>query len=631
MFNTPRRSQFTSAALSSPTFDPLAAPSPSGFTDVDPWSGTQSPARSATPRSERTIAPPLVPLAFDNPAEEADEAEHPRGLPPHLADGDDQYLALFRGLQPTAEDAVSTASVQRLLTTSDIVASTLEKIVHLTCRDAHLARPNFYNALALVALAQSSAAYEPTLESLATLTYLPAPTLRPTESALHGNGNGYAVPASAPSAFSASPWDTAPTPLLTGPSTFTESSTFHANGSGSAEGAGTGTHIDPADGARGYYKRLENVDVTLVPEKEGWFLQKYRVESDKRADAVFRRYSDFAWLADTLTRRYPFRLLPALPPKRLNPDSAFLEQRRKALRRFVNAAVNHPVLQGDGALNVFMTEPNFEAWRKRVKVSTDEESASKKLSPAEELGIPADLEAKLDALRTRLPDLIASYQKMVVLAERSLARLQQSSADAARLALSLAAVAEEMPAACHRCAGERAGLCALCGGVGGGLKSFADTWERIGEERERKALTVTAAAVEALKTQRDLYTSFRDLFVRHERLSEDNVDALRKKVEGRTKKVEALKTSQKPGWEVEVDKLVSATDQDNSAILGLLARRVFIRACLWHELAVVLHSRAAAQATLAVRAWVAGETAATHGEAAVWGKLAERVEDMPID
>lgn len=40
-------------------------------------------------------------------------------------------------------------------------------------------------------------------------------------------------------------------------------------------------------------------------------------------------------------------------------------------------------------------------------------------------------------------------------------------------------------------------------------------------------------------------------------LSKDTVDSLRKKVEGRVKKIETHKSAQKPGWEVEVDKLVS--------------------------------------------------------------------------
>lgn len=73
-----------------------------------------------------------------------------------------------------------------------------------------------------------------------------------------------------------------------------------------------------------------------------------------------------------------------------------LTHHRKGLRRFLNALVNHPVIRDDGALNVFMTEINFEAWRKRMKVSTEEESVSKRLNPAQEMVIPSDLEEKLE-------------------------------------------------------------------------------------------------------------------------------------------------------------------------------------------------------------------------------------------
>lgn len=31
---------------------------------------------------------------------------------------------------------------------------------------------------------------------------------------------------------------------------------------------------------KGYWKRLEKVDISLMAEREGWFLQKYKVESD---------------------------------------------------------------------------------------------------------------------------------------------------------------------------------------------------------------------------------------------------------------------------------------------------------------------------------------------------------------
>jgi hypothetical protein len=48
----------------------------------------------------------------------------------------------------------------------------------------------------------------------------------------------------------------------------------------------TATNGDDRPGAfsvgseRGYWKRLETVQVNLLAEREGWFLQKYKVESD---------------------------------------------------------------------------------------------------------------------------------------------------------------------------------------------------------------------------------------------------------------------------------------------------------------------------------------------------------------
>lgn len=163
------------------------------------------------------------------------------------------------------------------------------------------------------------------------------------------------------------------------------------------------------------------------------------------------------------------------------------EHNRKGLQRFITMIVNHPVLREDGALSVFLTEPNFEAWRKRVKVSTEEESANKKLSKAEELNIPSDLDEKLGVLRDHLPSLLGSYQKLVVLAERSLSRLTASAADSSRIALGLHTVGEEMPRCCYRAtAGGGEGGCSLCVGVGRGLGEVAESWTRVAEEGERR-------------------------------------------------------------------------------------------------------------------------------------------------
>jgi sorting nexin-8 len=64
----------------------------------------------------------------------------------------------------------------------------------------------------------------------------------------------------------------------------------------------------------------ESVTITMLPEKEGMFLfqhHNYEVKTLRRGSSVVRRYSDFVWLLDCLQKRYPFRRLPLLPPKRV--------------------------------------------------------------------------------------------------------------------------------------------------------------------------------------------------------------------------------------------------------------------------------------------------------------------------
>lgn len=65
----------------------------------------------------------------------------------------------------------------------------------------------------------------------------------------------------------------------------------------------------------------ESVSITLLPEKEGLFMfqhRNYEVKSARRGSTVVRRYSDFVWLLDCLQKRFPFRQLPLLPPKRVS-------------------------------------------------------------------------------------------------------------------------------------------------------------------------------------------------------------------------------------------------------------------------------------------------------------------------
>ena len=64
----------------------------------------------------------------------------------------------------------------------------------------------------------------------------------------------------------------------------------------------------------------EVITIAMLPEKEGMFMfqhRNYEVKSVRRGTSVIRRFSDFVWLLDCLHKRYPFRRIPLLPPKRI--------------------------------------------------------------------------------------------------------------------------------------------------------------------------------------------------------------------------------------------------------------------------------------------------------------------------
>jgi sorting nexin-8 len=77
-------------------------------------------------------------------------------------------------------------------------------------------------------------------------------------------------------------------------------------------------------GRQGGSANEEVITITALSEKEGMFMfqhRNYEVASSRRTTKVVRRYSDFVWLLDCLHKRYPFRQLPLLPPKRVGSKS----------------------------------------------------------------------------------------------------------------------------------------------------------------------------------------------------------------------------------------------------------------------------------------------------------------------
>nr|CAI5853596.1 unnamed protein product [Callosobruchus analis] len=104
--------------------------------------------------------------------------------------------------------------------------------------------------------------------------------------------------------------------------------------------------------------QLDIINVHLVPEKKGLILKysEYIITSKRFNSKVTRRYNDFVALKELLLNRFPYRLVPSLPPKKIMSDAHFLESRRRALHRWMTLISRHPVISQDPLLQFFLTD-----------------------------------------------------------------------------------------------------------------------------------------------------------------------------------------------------------------------------------------------------------------------------------
>ncbi|KAH9940909.1 uncharacterized protein BXZ73DRAFT_88587 [Epithele typhae] len=589
------------------------------------------------------------------------------------------YTQAFASVDSMGSGETSVNALSRVLGTSSLPASTIDKIVSLVSSRPKVSRLEFFVALALAALAQSGK--DLSIERVAALAQenaLPPPML--DLGALPPSNSSFQdimqmPPAPPARGYTDDPWNSRFTTSAGAPS--------KTPGFGSISN-GVTSSISGTGMPREWWKRQETVTVNVLGQ-QGFLLNRYLVYevSSDRGTPVPRRYSEFVFLWDVLVKRYPFRLIPALPPKRIGPDEGFLEQRRRGLARSLNFVVNHPIIKDDAVLQSFLTEPSLEEWRKHASISYDEESVTKRVDRVEEMAIPSDLEDKLAVVRGKIGFLIEHWQRICLHTERIVKRREAAAVRLtpvirpsflpAHLPLSipvLAALASgsssssSAPSSAsgsverdadssvasilsgittssrpHTVGGQadltrltntvkslvevnercwRGEDCELCAGIRHGLGQVSQHTQRQADALEHRA-------------QRDLYIAMRDLFIRHDRFSGDQVERLRKRVDTNSHRLEGIRATKKEGWEQEADKFAGMIEKDQAAIAAALNRRVFVRACMWHELRVVLHNRENALLTKAVQSFAREEHEFSELSVNNWSSLLGAVEGMPFE
>lgn len=333
----------------------------------------------------------------------------------------------------------------------------------------------------------------------------------------------------------------------------------------------------------------ETVLVTLMPEKEGMFMfqhHNYEVSSSRRGSKVVRRYSDFVWLLDCLHKRYAFRVLPLLPPKRvavngnhLSNDGAFIEKRRRGLARFLNALVRHPVLGQEQLVIMFLTVPTeLSVWRKQANLSVQDEFAGRPLPAGLEESLSPQLGELFERTRGGVRRSADLYISVCNIMDRLVKRSEGVAADHARIAMSLQSLTESST---DTYATDTNNVPLLNDGLTSMSKHL-----RTGQSlMEDEARAWDEGVLEDLKRQRDALVSLRDLFDRHERLDKDNIPYLERRIQTNETKLAGLRAKPeglvKPG---EIEKVVDAIIKDKESIVNQHNRSVFVKECLRDEL-----------------------------------------------
>ncbi|KAK5994403.1 Sorting nexin mvp1 [Cladobotryum mycophilum] len=379
----------------------------------------------------------------------------------------------------------------------------------------------------------------------------------------------------------------------------------------------------------------EHVLVTLMPGKEGIFMfqhHNYEVASQRRGSKVIRRYSDFVWLLDCLHKRYPFRSLPLLPPKRvavngnhLSNDGAFIEKRRRGLSRFLSAVVRHPVLSQEQLVVMFLTVPTeLAVWRKQATISVQDEFTDRALPDGLEDSLPPSLENLFMQTRNGVRRSAELYINSCNIMDRLVKRAEGVAADHGRLAMTLTSLTDSSNDTYATDTNEvpllNDGLLAM--------SKHLRTCQNLMEDESRGW---DEGVLEDLKRQRDALVSLREMFERRERLDKDNVPFLERRIQTNEIKLAGLRQKAEDGAVVkqgEMEKVAESIIKDKESIVQHRNRSIFVRECIRDELITFQTSQY--HVSRWNQDWAGERVKYTEMLADNWRRLLDELEGMPL-
>ncbi|XP_008849627.1 sorting nexin-8 isoform X1 [Nannospalax galili] len=262
----------------------------------------------------------------------------------------------------------------------------------------------------------------------------------------------------------------------------------------------------------------DTVQVELIPEKKGLFLKhvEYEVSSQRFKSSVYRRYNDFVVFHEVLLHKFPYRMVPALPPKRvLGADREFIEGRRRALKRFINLVARHPPFSEDTLLKLFLSfsGPDLQHKLKETAQCVGDEFMNCKLAASAKDFLPADIQTQFAMSRELIRNIYNSFYKLRDRAERIASRAIDNAADLLIFGKELSALGSDttpLPswAAVHL---------SMWGSLKQALKGLSVEFALLADKAAQQGKKEENDVVEKLNLFLDLLQSYKDLCERHEK------------------------------------------------------------------------------------------------------------------
>ncbi|MCJ8746447.1 hypothetical protein PDJAM_G00141910 [Pangasius djambal] len=331
----------------------------------------------------------------------------------------------------------------------------------------------------------------------------------------------------------------------------------------------------------------DTIKMELIPEKKGLFLKhvEYQVTSERFKISVYRRYSDFDVFHELLLQRYAYRMVPALPPKRMlkgvlnsMSEREFIEGRRRGLGRFLNLVARHPFFSEDELVKIFLTFNGSDVQTKlrdAFKKMGDEFMTYTYATQAKEY-LPPDIQALFTTCRELIRNIHNSFQKLRDRAERMAERSKENSTDLLMFGKELSTLGCD-PSPLPTLDSSKSMWADLRLSLRGLSSEFSLLSDKAAQQGRREEDDV----VEKLNFFLDLLQSYRDLCERHEKgVLHEHQKVLQKYS---VMKRQMMSAAVQPKEQVSVEQLESRIIQQENAIQTMELRNYFSLFCVHQE------------------------------------------------